>query len=216
MSVARKNVGLSRQAVNAPAEQGAGRREAQRRATRAALIAAARALFAERGYHDVGIREFTAKAGVTRGAFYHHFGDKESLFLAVFDQVEREMMADPDRRGRKPPGDAWSEFRNGIQRYLDAATQPDIQRITLIEAPAVLGWARWRKLEEGYGLGSITQALSAAMKSGVVRKQPIAPLASLLLGSIIEAALHIAHSDKPKQSRLEVGHALDSLLRGLE
>ncbi|MET0182929.1 MAG: TetR/AcrR family transcriptional regulator [Caulobacterales bacterium] len=192
-----------------------GAREAQAEATRRALIGAARELFTERGYHDVGIREVAEKAGVTRGAFYHHFGDKESLFLAVFDDVEREMMARDPKRARAG-ADAWEQFRQGIQSYLDAAMRPDVQRITLIDAPAVFGWARWRKLEEGYGLGSMMQALDAAMKAKLIRRQPVEPLAHLLLGSVMEAAMLIAHSEKPKQRRAEVGKALDSLLRGLE
>jgi AcrR family transcriptional regulator len=219
MPVARKRLNASRADVNPSTEKRSesGVREAQAAATRQALIDTARTLFTERGYHDVGIREFTAKAGLTRGALYHHFGDKESLFLAVFDAVERELIAD-SARGARPRAskDAWTQFRDGIQSYLDAAMRPDIQRITLVDGPAVLGWARWRKLEEGYSLGAITQALDAAMKGKLIRPQPVAPLTHLLLGSVMEAALHIAHSDNPKQSRLEVGRALDSLLRGLE
>lgn len=215
MPVARKPIGTSASRVKAGGEAVLAR-AAQAEATRAALIKAARTLFTERGYHDVGIREFAEKAGVTRGAFYHHFGDKESLFLAVFDEVEREMMAPDPKRRRVEGGDAWSQFRNGIQAYLDSAMRPDVQRITLIDAPSVLGWARWRKLEEGYGLGGIMQALEGAMASKLIRRQPIEPLAHLILGSVMEAAMLIAHSKTPKQRRAEVGKALDSLLRGLE
>jgi AcrR family transcriptional regulator len=194
-----------------------GSRDSQAEATRLALIKSARALFTARGYHDVGIREFAAAAGVTRGALYHHFGDKESLFLAVFDAVEQEMMA----QSARPPSievgdDAWCMFRKGIQAYLDAVVRPDVQRITLIDGPAVLGWARWRALEETYSMGDLTRVLGLAMKEKLIKKQPLEPLAHLVLGSIIEAALLIAHSKKPKQRRIEVGNALDTLLRGLE
>jgi AcrR family transcriptional regulator len=206
--------------VNPLAKKGdqPGARKAQAAATRRALIEAARALFTERGYHNVGIREFAAKARVTRGALYHHFGDKESLFLAVFEAVERDMMAEGARRPQaKPSDDAWTRFRKTIQTYLDAAaTRPDVQRITLIDGPAVLGWARWRKLEEAYSLGAIATVLHDAMAGKLIKPQPVEPLAHLILGSVMEAALHIAHSDKPKQRRSEVGKALDSLLRGLE
>jgi AcrR family transcriptional regulator len=184
-------------------------------ATRLALIEAARELFTSRGYHEVGVRDFAAKAGVTRGALYHHFPDKEALFLAVFDAVERELMGHaPNDIG--PSCDLWARFREGIQLYLSAVTRPDVQRITLIDGPAVLGWPRWRQLEEGYSLGLITAALKAAMSARLIRSRPIEPLAHLIFGSVMEAALLVAHSDDPKRRTAEVGQALDDLLRGLE
>lgn len=186
-------------------------------ATRQALLVAARALFAERGYHDVGVRAVTALAGVTRGALAHHFTDKEGLFVAVFDAVERELIADgANRAAASPPPDAWTGFRAGVQRYLDAVTRPDVQRITLIDAPAVLGWRRWRKLEEDYSLGALTKALAVAMDHGLIRRQAMQPLAHLVLGSVMEAGLVIAHADDPGDCRRAVGGALDDLLRGLE
>jgi AcrR family transcriptional regulator len=179
------------------------------------LIEAARELFTSRGYHEVGVRDFAAKAGVTRGALYHHFPDKEALFLAVFDAVERELMSQtPNDAGSS--ADLWTSFRKGIQSYLAAVTRPDVQRITLIDGPAVLGWPRWRQLEEGYGLGSITAALKAAMSARLIRSRPIEPLAHLIFGSIMEAALLVAHSDNPQRRSAEVGRALDDLLTGLK
>ncbi len=186
-------------------------------ATRQRLIAAARSLFVEEGYHAVGVRELTARAGVTRGALTHHFGAKEGLFLAVFDQIEHELMEASARQGDDTENlDTWARFRTGIQRYLDAALRPDVQRITLIDGPAVLGWSRWRKLEEGYSLGGLTTVLQAAMDQKVIRVRPIEPLAHLILGSVMEAAMLIANSDKPETRRTEVGEALDDLLKGLE
>jgi AcrR family transcriptional regulator len=179
------------------------------------LIAAARELFTSRGYHEVGVRDFTAQAGVTRGALYHHFPDKQALFLAVFDAVERDLMSEtPNDSGSSR--DLWTRFREGIQFYLSAVARPDVQRITLIDGPAVLGWPRWRQLEEGYGLGTITAALKAAMSGQLIKPRPIEPLAHLLFGSIMEAALLVAHSDNPKRRSAEVGRALDDLLAGLK
>ncbi len=195
-----------------------GIRARQKKATRRALIAAARALFTQRGYHNVGVREFVAAAGVTRGSLYHHFGGgKEDLFLAVFDEVEREIMMEAARlRAGSAGQNSWERFRKGIQAYLDAVTRPDLQRITLIDGPVVLGWAKWRQLEEQYGLGALSQALKLAMNEKLIRVQPVEPLAHLLLGSVMEAAMLIAHSDEQNIRRVEVGSALDSLLRGLE
>ena len=185
--------------------------------TRQALIAAARELFAEQGYHAVSVRDVTARAGVTRGALGHHFAGKEDLFLAVFDAVERDLIAaGAEQTSSAPVLDAWARFRAGVQNYLDAVMRKDVQRITLIDGPAVLGWPRWRALEEDYSLGSLTAVLAAAMDQQLIRKRPIDPLAHLVLGSVIEAALLIAHSDDPKKRREEVGEALDDLLVSLK
>jgi AcrR family transcriptional regulator len=182
-------------------------------ATRAALVAAARTLFTEHGYHGVGVRDVTALAGVTRGALAHHFADKEALFVAVFDAVEQELLV----QGGPPVvgADPWSLFRSGVQAYLEAVTRPDVQRITLIDGPAVLGWRRWRELEEGYSLGALTAVLQAAMDAGRIRRRPTEPLAHLILGSVMEAALLVANSDDPAGRKDEVGQALDDLLAGL-
>ena len=194
-----------------------GPRANRAEATREALIAAARALFAERGYHDVSVRDVTARAGVTRGSLTHHFGGKEALFLAVFDAVEGELIAEiAAHAAARSDLNSWAGFRSGLQVYLDAATRPDVQRITLIDGPAVLGWLRWRKVEEAYSLGSLTAVLQSAMDDGLIRPRPVEPLAHLIFGSVMEAALLIANSEAPARRRKEVGEALDDLLRGLE
>jgi AcrR family transcriptional regulator len=194
-------------------------RKKQADETRRALIATGRRLFTEHGYHEVGVRDLTAGAGVTRGALAHHFGHKEGLFLAVFDDVERELIEAARPPANPAPAsalaDPWMMFRSGVQAYLDAALRPDVQRITLIDGPAVLGWRRWRELEEGYSLGSLIEVLSAAMAAEVIRRRPPEPLAHLILGSVMESALLIAHSETPETRRMQVGEALDDLLRGL-
>lgn len=185
-------------------------------ATKQALINAARELFAEDGYHSVGVRDVTARAGVSRGALGHHFAGKEDLFLAVFDAVERDLIARGARQAAELPGlDAWARFRAGVQHYLDAVMRKDVQRITLIDGPAVLGWRRWRDLEEAYSFGALTAVLGIAMDQGLIRQRAVEPLAHLILGSVIEAALLIAHSDDLQTRRREVGDALDDLLQGL-
>lgn len=198
-------------------QRGDSSRARQADATRRGLIASARELFAEHGYHAVSVRDVTARAGVTRGALGHHFTGKEDLFLAVFDAVESELIASgANQSGDLSNLDAWALFRAGVQHYLDAVMRPDVQRITLIDGPAVLGWRRWRDLEEAYSLGSLTAVLRIAMGQGLIRQRPVEPLAHLILGSVIEAALLIAHSDDPGTKRHEVGDALDDLLAGLK
>ena len=189
-----------------------GVRAQKAEATRQALVSAARELFAAHGYHDVSIRDVATQAGVTRGALAHHFPDKEALFLAVFDEVERELLSQGAGRSG---GDPWTLFRAGVQAYLAAVTRRDVQRITLIDGPAVLGWRRWRELEEGYSLGALTAVLQVAMDTGTIRRRPVEPLAHLVLGSVMEAALLVANSDDPVHRRTEVGLALDDLLAGL-
>ncbi|MET0378115.1 MAG: helix-turn-helix domain-containing protein, partial [Spongiibacteraceae bacterium] len=122
--------------------------------TRQALLAAARKLFAEHGYHNVGVRDFAAAAGLTRGALYYYFPDKESVFLAVLDSIQKKRIAEAAARHRAPDRpDLWTEFRRDIQIALDDAFDREIQRILFIDGPAVLGWARWRELDTQYGLG---------------------------------------------------------------
>jgi AcrR family transcriptional regulator len=184
--------------------------------TRRALVAAARALFARHGYHAVGVRELTAQAGVTRGALAHHFGDKQGLFVAAFEAVEHDLIAEIAAHGAAQ-GDLepWARFRSGLQVYLRAAARPEVQRITLIDGPAVLGWLRWRELEESLSLASLVEVLQAAMDGGHIRSRAAEPLAHLIHGSVMEAALMVAHAERPDARSMEVGAALDDLLRGL-
>lgn len=185
-------------------------------ATRAALLAAARPLFAERGYAAVGTPEIAAAAGVTRGALYHQFEGKEALFEAVFEQVEQEVT---ERIGallaQAGVSDPVGALRAGAQAWLDASAEPEVQRIVLLEAPAVLGWERWREVGMRYGLGLIEAVLSAAMQAGAITEQPVHPLAHVLVGALDEAALYVAQAADPAQARAEIGAILDTLLTGL-
>jgi len=131
----------------------------QSEATMAALMAAARALFAERGYAGVGTEEIVQQAGVTRGALYHHFrGGKEELFRAVLVQVS----AETTRRviaAANTAADPWEELVVGTDAFLDACTRPEVQRIMLIDGPAVLGWDMWREADGNIALGLLEAAL---------------------------------------------------------
>src|SRR5688572_15051877 len=115
-------------------------------ATRAELIRAARALFAERGYAGVGTEEIVAGAAVTRGALYHHFSDKRDLFRAVHEELEQELVASIGDRiaGIEDP---WELIVTGVRAFLDACTDPALRRIALLDAPAVLGWEEWREID---------------------------------------------------------------------
>src|SRR3954466_3546074 len=127
--------------------EGPGRREAEARATREALIDAALELFTGRGYAGVGTEEIVARAKVTRGALYHHFADKRDLFRAVFEQVESELM---ERIGSRMQAadSSWQLILDGMRAFLDACEEPAVKRISLTDAPAVLGWEEWREIDK--------------------------------------------------------------------
>ncbi|MDO8389894.1 MAG: TetR/AcrR family transcriptional regulator [Actinomycetota bacterium] len=181
-------------------------------ATRATLIAVARQMFVEKGYFNTGTEEIVQEAAVTRGALYHHFADKKALFHAVFEAVEQDLLANA---GEREIADSFERLCVGLTAFLDASLTPEVQRVLLIDGPAVLGWQEWRALEAKYGLGAIQGLLEAAVAEGTLRPQPVAALAHILLASVDEAALFIANADDPAAARdLAVG-AMNSLLGGL-
>lgn len=193
----------------------ARRTQAERsEATRAALLDAGRRLFAEHGYASVSTEQIVSGSGLTRGALYHHFGGKRELFKAVYEQIEAELVEQiaVEELAASDPIDV---LRRGIELVLDQTVDSDVQRIALVDAPAVLGYEEWREIEERYGLGLLTGALGAAMEAGQVRSQPVEPLAHLLLGAIIVAAQYVARADDVARARNEMGAALNGLLDGI-
>ncbi|HEU4599886.1 MAG TPA: helix-turn-helix domain-containing protein [Solirubrobacterales bacterium] len=181
-------------------------------ATRDALIAAARRLFTERGYEAVGTEEIVRAAGVTRGALYHHFGDKASLLDAVYERIEAEST---ERVARIVLGSELHSpleaMKAGVEAFLDECAKPELRQIALHDAPAVLGWERWREIGAANGLGLIEASLAAAIEAGEIRPLPVQSLAHLLLGALDEAAMLIARSDDPVK-RAEVSAVLVALL----
>jgi AcrR family transcriptional regulator len=188
--------------------------EARGDATRRALMQAARELFAERGYAEVGTEEIVARAGVTRGALYHHFADKRDLFRAVHEELEEALVADI---GARIMGidDPWELMVTGVRAFLDACTDPAVMRISLLDAPAVLGWAQWREIDARYGLGLVSFGLQNAIDRGTLRPQAVRPLAHLMMGAMAEAAMVIANAVEPERARAEVEPPLLALLEGL-
>jgi AcrR family transcriptional regulator len=196
-------------------DPGRRRTQAERsEATRAALIAAARGLFAARGYEAVGTEEIVRAAGVTRGALYHHFGGKAELLAAVYERIEAEST---ERVARTVLGSELhsplAAMRAGIESFLDECARPEMRQVVLHDAPAVLGWERWRAIAEANGLGLIEASLSAAIEAGEVRPLPVKPMAHLLLGALDEAAMLIARPGEGA-GRAEVTATLVALLEG--
>jgi AcrR family transcriptional regulator len=195
----------------------ARRTQAERsEATRQALIAAARPLFAERGYAGVGTEEIVRAAGVTRGALYHHFDGKRELFEAVYEQIEVEL-AERIAVGALEANAAspLEAMRAGAEMFLRVSTEPEAQQIVLLDGPSVLGWDRWREIAAAHGLGLIEAPLQAAIEAGAIDPQPVRPLAHVLMGALDEGAMLVARAEDPEQMRVEVGQTLGVLLDGL-
>lgn len=198
-----------------PAEDGPGLRAAHVQDTRRALLATARVLFAENGYQATRTEEIVQRAGLTRGALYHHFRDKQDLFRAVFEEVSGEVVQLLRRRSNDPHIDAWALFRANSEVYLDAAsTNRAYRQIVLVDGPAVLGWTVWSERGDG-PTHKIIEYLRDAVAEGVLESQPIEPLAHLLSALGVGSAMYVAHAEDPVVARREIGQCNERFLAGL-
>jgi AcrR family transcriptional regulator len=193
------------------------RTQAERAAeTREALIEAARPLFAAHGFADVALEAIVRAAGVTRGALYHHFADKTELFAAVFERVEGEVAT---RMGESiaaaNEADPVEVMRLGAGFWLDACSDPEIQRIVLVDAPAVLGWTRWTEIGNRYNIGLVRELLANAVETGRIPPQPVEATALTMLGAMREATLYVARADDHDRARQEAGAVMDRLIHAL-
>ncbi|BCZ21591.1 TetR/AcrR family transcriptional regulator [Mycobacterium senriense] len=182
-------------------------------ATRDALIAAARKLWGLRGYADVGTPEIATAAGVTRGAMYHQFADKATLFREVVEVVEQDVMARMAivvaESGATTPTQA---VRAAVDAWLEVSGDPEVRQLILLDAPSVLGWAEFRDVAQRYSLGMTEQMLSEAIRAGELAEQPVRPLAHVLIGALDEAAMVIATAEDPQRTRREIGQVLHRLI----
>ncbi len=194
------------------ARQG-GVRERQREETRRALLREGRRLCADVGYGGFGLAELVAAAGVTKGALYHHFAGKTDLFRAVLADVQQEV----GRRVAAAAGerdDPWEQLTAGCHEFLRASTSPGIQRIMLVDGPAVLGWGTWRAMDEAASARHLTDALTLLVETGAIPPQPVPPLVHLLSGAMNEAALWLADTAEPDALPATLA-ALDRMLAAL-
>lgn len=183
-------------------------------ATRTALSAAARQLFTERGYAATSTTEIVERAGVTRGALYHHFAAKDELFRAVFEQLEGEVTRRVAEEALTS-ADPLEQLRRGTRAYLDACIDPAVQRVVLLDGPSVLGWETWQEIEQRYGYGLVVAGVEAAIGAGLISAQPVEPLAHVLFGALTEAGMVVARADEPRTARVDMEAAMDRLLEGL-
>lgn len=181
--------------------------------TRAKLIASARRAFATVGYANASMDDFTAEAGLTRGALYHHFGDKKGLFEAVIAQIDREMAERLSAVSAKAKT-RWQGFIDENIGYVEMALDPEVQRIVLRDGPAVLGDpAQWPNANAC--ILSITKNLATLKEEGVVRDIDPEAMARLISGASLYAAQWIANSDDPAATSIKAVKAFRALIEGL-
>jgi len=190
---------------------------ARAEATRRALLASARSLFGEKGYAATSVDEVVRHAGVTKGALYHHFRDKDDLFRAVVEEVKLEVTT--------AAADSYFEAADGADplhtvlltclAVIDAHLDPAVQRITVLDARAVFDASVRRELDARYEVALLRGAFRGAMRAGTVERQPIVPLAHVVAGALTEACALIAEADDQATARAEVGDVITRLLDGL-
>jgi AcrR family transcriptional regulator len=185
-------------------------------ATQRALLAAARRLWGERGYADVGTPEIAKAAGVTRGAMYHQYADKAALFRAVIEAMDVEIIdrieATVAAAQPNTPADTMHAMANA---WLDIAAEPEVRQLMLVDAPSVIGWAEYREMSQSNSVDAAEQLLNAAIEAGQLRPQPLRPLALVLLGALEEAATYLARAEDPAQAREEVRAVIRDMIDGL-
>jgi AcrR family transcriptional regulator len=186
----------------------------RREKTQTAIVKAAKRIFGERGFTAATMDDIAAGARVAKGAVYHHFPTKEALFEAVFDQVSRELVSDLDRVARAEK-DALAAMAAGTQAYFAACSKGATGQIILRDGPAVLGWERWREIDARHFGGKFPRALDAAMDAGLIARQPVEPLARLLLGAVTEAAVAVSAGPDIGKVGTDYARAFRSLLDAL-
>jgi len=187
------------------------RRDEYTEATRQALLAAGRDIFAKEGYQATGIEAISRAARVTRGAFYHHFEDKKALFDAVVVALQAETTAKIEERGRAQRK-IWDRMNIGIDAYLDACLEPAYGRIVIQEAPAVLGGKRYQEIEEAYPMALLKASLNALKRDGEIEFEDIDLLSRMLDAMICKVALMLPGADHPKKLRERGLKIIGSLL----
>ena len=183
-------------------------------ATRGQLIAIARRMFADHGYEDTSIEAVLREAGVSRGSLYHHFASKEALFEAVAEDVEASVGEQTLAAAAGSDGPL-AALRAGFLAWIRLAGDPVVRRILLIDAPSVLGWERWRSMEEDHALGLIRAVLQVIAEEGKLRPELVGTLAHVLLASVNEVALLVARSQDQEAAMKAGTDAIDELLQRL-
>jgi AcrR family transcriptional regulator len=200
---------VQRQSTQAPQRTQSERREA----TTAALLDAARELFARDGYAATSLEAVVGRAGVTKGALYHHFDGKQELFRAVFAR-EQERLAITVTEAFAGEADPWEGLQAACRAFLDAALDPELQQIVLVDSFAALGFAAVREAESNL-LEGLREALRLSMDAGDLPGRPVEPLAALLFGGLCEAALTTARAEDQRAAHRAITAELRRLFDAL-
>jgi AcrR family transcriptional regulator len=185
-------------------------------ATRSALVAAGRRLFATEGFAGVGTETIVREADVSRGALYHHFADKTELFAAVLEDVERDVAEELAAIAGTRAGDGFVEMLVGaVEAWLDLCDRPEVQRIVLTDGPSVLGWPRWRAICQRHVLGLIQAVLAQGIADGDLADQPVVPLSHALIAVADEAAMYVVAAEDRQAARQEMVEVARGLVRSL-
>ena len=179
--------------------------------TRAALVAAGRRLFGENGFRATSVEDLAREARVTTGALYHHFPTKTAVFEAVFVQAHTDLMTE-SAKAAHGASDGVEELALGFEAFLDGVLQPDMQRILIVDGPAVLGLARYTELDEQYAHAVIVHSLTAAAEAGTISVEDPETATRLLLGALTRGAMLIANSPDPVETRHAVAKSMRALL----
>lgn len=189
-------------------------RERQAEATRELLVGIARERFVEQGYAATAMDDIVQRAGLAKGALYHHFSGKDALFTAVYDVVLDET-AGAVMAAALAEEDPWAAVRAGLSAFLDACLRPAFRRIVIIDSVTVLAARAWENGTEGVELPMLRTVLTPLVDSGALPGVTLDALAHLALGGLYGSALYIARAADPEAARVEADVVLDVVLRGV-
>lgn len=190
------------------------RRDEYSESSRRALIASARRHFAVHGFVGASLDAVAAEARMTKGAVYHHFGNKQALFAAVLDEVEAETCAAVLEAASRAPG-AWEGGMAGLDTFLDRCLDPEYQRLCFLEGPVALGYVRWYETGERHEISLISTLVSSLQHEGLIDVPDGETLTQLLFGAVCACALAIARSDEPVRERDRMRDVLVRIIKGL-
>lgn len=186
----------------------------RRAATVAKILAGARRLFATRGFEQASIDDIAEAAGVAKGAVYHHFASKEAVFLKVLEEVQAAIAAAPISPEVLKARDPASQIAAAVLSYLLAASDAEVRRILLIDGPAVIGWRKWREIDDRFFGAGARSAVKRLLGEAAAAREVEATV-HLLMGAVMEAALRCAAADDPEATARDLSSALERMLRGI-
>ena len=189
------------------------KQEERRAATRRAVLGAAETLFGRRGYALTSVDDVAASAGVAKGAIYHHFRTKAELFEAVLDIVSARAVADV-MRATMLATDFWSVVEIGNRAFFEACADPVTSKIVLRDGPSVLGWAKWRAIDERNFGGLLRQVFATGIENGMIAPQDPGKMAKVVLGAVTEAAIDAAQSENYEESAAHYAKIISAMISG--